>query len=390
MPHPPMRCWLVVGGGFRISIRTSKENMGGYKWAYSNGIKETHVPSINRHHGSSLEKSSRLLADKASIQASKAAVPAATRGEGGALDDARVNCNVTMDLGCMVDVIRNLPSNLDYYWLNEQEMEAFHRVAQLASIGFCRNISRETFECGKNCKYFQTLKLVRQFSTRRYDVNGYVAYDRVARTIAIGFSGAISWKNWVQVAKSRPIAYSSAGEKATVHRGFQQAYTEARGVILDAVRLVLKQYPHFQIVVTGHSFGSALATLCAADVYRSFPPSMGLSSRVQLVTLGQPRIGNKPFARYIASLPINPKRVVQQYDPVPHMPRLRESQWYQSGTEVWFQGSTEGAVQCLPEESLLCSRGKKDHKSIDHLTYIGVRMAFDLIPLVCGWTSMAH
>jgi hypothetical protein len=72
-----------------------------------------------------------------------------------------------------------------------------------------------------------------------------------------------------------------------------------------------KQNPSYKIVFTGHSLGGALATLSAAK----FAEERAIEwSDIQIITFGQPRVGNIPFANYLNSKPIESARVTTRGD----------------------------------------------------------------------------
>ncbi|KAJ1368717.1 hypothetical protein KIN20_029975 [Parelaphostrongylus tenuis] len=61
----------------------------------------------------------------------------------------------------------------------------------------------------------------------------------------------------------------------------------------DDFHVLRSQYPLYQIWVTGHSLGGALASLTASYIIAT---NLTLADSVRLVTFGQPRIGDEEFA----------------------------------------------------------------------------------------------
>lgn len=76
-------------------------------------------------------------------------------------------------------------------------------------------------------------------------------------------------------------------KKSKVHRGFLTAY-EASGVSETIGFFITPLIKN--IVVTGHSYGAALAVLCAADLQSRFP-----ELRYKVIVFGCPRVGNHAF-----------------------------------------------------------------------------------------------
>lgn len=106
-----------------------------------------------------------------------------------------------------------------------------------------------------------------------------------------GSHGRADWtdnfKFWqIDVRKMKP--YGNLDSDVRVHVGFIEQYKTIRSII----HLIVKQHAkETKIIVTGHSLGGALATLCAVDIQFNF-----LDKFVECVTFGSPRVGNKAFA----------------------------------------------------------------------------------------------
>jgi predicted lipase len=76
-----------------------------------------------------------------------------------------------------------------------------------------------------------------------------------------------------------------------VHLGFQQGYESFKEPLFTEVSELVKKYPNANLVITGHSFGGAMATLAAVDFENS-------GKKVSLITFGSPRVGNEVFSKY--------------------------------------------------------------------------------------------
>jgi pimeloyl-ACP methyl ester carboxylesterase len=81
-------------------------------------------------------------------------------------------------------------------------------------------------------------------------------------------------------------------EHGNVHSGFWNAYQELRSEIVSELN---KSAPK-HIWITGHSLGGAMALCCAYDLEQS--PEHEIQG---LVTFGQPKLGDKRFAKHIDS-----------------------------------------------------------------------------------------
>ncbi len=107
----------------------------------------------------------------------------------------------------------------------------------------------------------------------------------------VAFRGTDSLKDWITDFKfwRKIIPYNNLVSKIRVHSGFLQAYKndQIRGRILSYV----SQNIHY-IKVTGHSYGAAVAVLCAVDLQYNFP-----SKDYEVILFGCPRVGNRAFAK---------------------------------------------------------------------------------------------
>ncbi|KAG8090270.1 hypothetical protein GUJ93_ZPchr0011g27208 [Zizania palustris] len=140
------------------------------------------------------------------------------------------------------------------------------------------------------------------------------------QSIIIAFRGTQehSVSNWIEDLfwKQLDVTYPGMPE-AMVHHGFYSAYynTTLRHEILKSIRWARKTYGRLPIIVIGHSMGGSLASFCALDLSVKYG-----SQEVQLMTFGQPRVGNPAFAAYFNEQVPRKIRVTHQNDVVPHLP----------------------------------------------------------------------
>jgi triacylglycerol lipase len=108
---------------------------------------------------------------------------------------------------------------------------------------------------------------------------------------------------------------------ATMHRGFSDAYQSVR----EEIHTYIKGHDISAVMVTGHSLGGALATLCVLDVQYNFSSQVS----VEMYTFGAPKVGNKGFQESFDRRVPNSYRVVNGMDIVPALPR-----WWQGYRHV--------------------------------------------------------
>jgi len=100
-----------------------------------------------------------------------------------------------------------------------------------------------------------------------------------------------------------------------IHKGFRGiADTIINPLAVDAVKAINPNKPCY---VSGHSLGSALATILALDIALAVPK---LQPQLQVYVYASPRVGNPEFARSYARILPNSFRVTNLADPIPTMP----------------------------------------------------------------------
>ncbi|URE31709.1 lipase precursor [Musa troglodytarum] len=182
-----------------------------------------------------------------------------------------------------------------------------------------------------------------------------VAHD--VNSIIIAFRGTIenSMRNWIEDLFWKQLDLNYPGvQGAMVHHGFYSAYhnTTLRHGILSAVRNIKESYGNIHIIVTGHSLGGALASFCALDL----TVNHGVKN-VQLMTFGQPRIGNAAFATYFNK-------------------HVADAVWLR---DIKVDG-LEDIVEKICDESgedPSCCRSVYGRSIWDHLEYYGVELQAD-------------
>ncbi|BBN20210.1 hypothetical protein MPTK1_8g17360 [Marchantia polymorpha subsp. ruderalis] len=214
-------------------------------------------------------------------------------------------------------------------------------------------------------------------------LQAYVGVAEDLKAIVIAFRGTqeTSYQNWAEDLYFRQLDLNYPGiEDAMVHSGFYSAYhnTTLRDSVVRGVLSILARRNDLGIIVTGHSMGGAMATLCALDLAANF----GMID-MKVITFGQPRIGNSVFAAGYYALVPNTVRMTHAHDIVPHLPPyytlLGEKTYHHFATEVWIFKIQVGRLQYEFEqvcdssgEDPECSRSVTGNSISDHLQYLGV------------------
>ncbi|CAD5225834.1 unnamed protein product [Bursaphelenchus xylophilus] len=132
-------------------------------------------------------------------------------------------------------------------------------------------------------------------------------------------------------------------------------------------------HPDYDIIVTGHSLGGAMASIAAFDLVTFAKVD---AEKVKLVTFGQPRTGDREFAEVHDELIPHAYRITHARDVVPHVPPLNFQGYYHHATEVWYNNKMlpgDGYIICEELESNNCSnRNYVNHSVLAHLYYYNI------------------
>ncbi|KAM7467072.1 hypothetical protein LguiB_014634 [Lonicera macranthoides] len=210
-----------------------------------------------------------------------------------------------------------------------------------------------------------------------------VAKDLDAIVIAFRGTKERSIMNWIEDLYWKQLDLNYPGvSDAMVHHGFYYAYhnTTMRPEVLSSIERAKKLYGDLKIMVTGHSMGGAMASFCGLDLTVNCK-----AKNVQVMTFGQPRIGNAAFASYYSQLVPNTIRVTNEHDVVPHLPPyysfFPQKTYHHFPREVWLHNIGYGSLVYTLEtvcdasgEDPNCSRSVTGNSILDHLAYYGVEM----------------
>mmetsp|Transcript_21989 Transcript_21989/g.36840 ORF Transcript_21989/g.36840 Transcript_21989/m.36840 type:complete len:411 (+) Transcript_21989:145-1377(+) len=206
-----------------------------------------------------------------------------------------------------------------------------------------------------------------------------------------------------------------------VHEGFYYAWNRVADAVIEKVSELRERFPSYQVVVTGHSLGGALASLCAlslqyevrhgrlnrlawdqlqeqnndnndnnhnnnkqkknAKKQQSSSPADSASSSPPLVRLfnfGSPRFGDPNLAKHASAVLPDRNRVTHARDMAPHCPSYLQythisGEWYepQSGLE---SEQEVALLECAGFEDEHCATQWYYTTIQDHMSYLGLAM----------------
>lgn len=236
------------------------------------------------------------------------------------------------------------------------------QVQTLAASAYCDKYELYQWNC-KTCTQNVSEITVIDDNTRII-----MAFDASLQSHFISFRGTSDINNWISDIETR-IIYPYFDKRIGVHRGLYYEY------LLYKERLV--SYVHGLtvndlLIITGHSAGSALASLFAYDLVTE---GLFLYNNITLFTFGSPRFGNKEFVKSFVSFDIKYYRITYKKDIVPHLPQEFFG-FLHIPNELWFTSSSIYKLcndsEIKEDDSCSNSCSPFSCNSVnDHLNYLG-------------------
>lgn len=248
----------------------------------------------------------------------------------------------------------------------DDQMTRYKRMAMWSAASYCDQDSLLSWTCGPRCEGLTAdTHVVFTFKSSITDTVGFIAVytdvDLQEDQIIIAFRGSVTFQNWIENMRfvKEPSPWPNSNYPlARVHTGFLDSYADIASTIRGSVTILLKRYPDSRIVVTGHSLGGAVATLCATDLKFH----LGWSTKIELVSFHSPRVGNDQFAGFISHIfamdKVDPdvgdymsRRFTNRDDPLCHLP----PEWIEfmhASQEVWvnFENQTRACDPSVGED----------------------------------------
>ena len=170
-----------------------------------------------------------------------------------------------------------------------------------------------------------------------------ITVDQTIKEIIVAFRGTEGNTNWKFNLDVLMTSWEEQGAGVKVHEGFLKVYLSLALKLQEDLKSAIKQYgidDRWRLTITGHSLGGALAAIATLDIFSSVLRERLDASlpnpECNLITYGQPRVGNNAFIQKLASvLPLKSYlRVVNGADLVPHVPPFH-TEYVHGGYELW-------------------------------------------------------
>ncbi|XP_053391479.1 lipase ZK262.3-like, partial [Mercenaria mercenaria] len=140
----------------------------------------------------------------------------------------------------------------------------------------------------------------------------YTAISHTLKVILLAYRGTTSTKQLMdEILTVLFIPKQKFITGGKVQKYFKSAHDKLYSCSKKSISDMVSQYPDYDVAITGHSLGGALASLASARLVKD---NVVAPSRMSLYTFGMPRVGNKEYAFQHDKLVNNSWRVVHCRD----------------------------------------------------------------------------
>ncbi|XP_053385705.1 lipase ZK262.3-like [Mercenaria mercenaria] len=221
---------------------------------------------------------------------------------------------------------------------------------------------------GRRCNYLFKYK----------ECFAFTAVSHAWKKIILAYRGTASPLQLIEEAvtalKFKVPAKGGGNVQAYFRNANDRIYPCAKSSIKDLVQ----KYPHYRVVVTGHSLGGAIASVASAQL--SFDNVID-KDKTTLYTFGMPRAGDRPYAENHDRLVPKSWRVVHFRDTVADVPKrtLLSSSPFHHQREIFYgknMSMFSDYIECFKYEDPECKNSVyTSTSSIDyHRIYYGINV----------------
>ncbi|KAI8868019.1 alpha/beta-hydrolase [Ramicandelaber brevisporus] len=194
------------------------------------------------------------------------------------------------------------------------------------------------------CSYCKLGKIPSQtvlsaFKSRYAPALGYVGVDHSLRRVILGFGAVLGILTKIMAVDTYSRRWPRELPGSYVFEGLAMRYETIREQAIRQTESAMKQYPNYELVITGHSQGAAYTTFAIYDLGTRHP-----DWNITAVPTGSPRVGNVAFAEAVNSLKnTTVYRVTYKRDTVVQLPSIEE--FVHINTEYFYNDANQ-FVKC--------------------------------------------
>jgi hypothetical protein len=230
------------------------------------------------------------------------------------------------------------------------EQEQINVCVWLSGASYCSKDEYSTMNIGGPASGFVYKDTLHDLKT---DLQGYIGILENTQSIYVVLRGSSSIMNWLDDFEVKLVPYTTFPEcNCNVHYGFYRSALGISNKTISNIETLMKQYPSYSVIVTGHSYGASCALLLAMELERN-----GIHTKVY--NYGQPRVGDTNYAKFVNTILPVYYRLTHNKDIVPHVPPIKGFGYLHSCGEI-FEDSNGKLTLCnvfdntTTESNLLC------------------------------------
>ncbi|GMH35938.1 hypothetical protein BSKO_03806 [Bryopsis sp. KO-2023] len=243
------------------------------------------------------------------------------------------------------------------------DFEEAKMYARMSTISYCDRDSIRAWNCSM-CQLTKIKDFVLWdvFFSVKWDASAYIGYFPKNNTKVIAFRGTDSsslW-NWIENLKayrsSLPLNVPGMNG-AYVHTGFYKMWNDSnlkRNLTIAMADMLSARGWEGPLVVTGHSLGGAMASMCST--YMKYTFSL---AEVREYTYGSPRVGNQAFVDAYKRMVYPHWRFTHQYDIVPSVPFVWFG-YHHVPVEIWQVDTQANETAPMHTTYKVCDGGGED------------------------------
>ncbi len=260
-----------------------------------------------------------------------------------------------------------------YLFLFSTHSSAFDlRIANtsvwLSGAAYCGNDNYDNMIIGGTAKGFVYFDTLYDIAT---DLQGFVGILPSTREIYVSLRGSSSAMNWLDDFEVKLVPYTTFPEcNCQVHNGFYRSIKGIRERAIASVNALKKVYPLYSVVITGHSYGASTCQLLAMEFIAA-----NITYDLKIYNFGQPRVGDKIYSEFVNQhIGNNYYRFTHNRDIVPHVPPIKEFNYYHSCGEIFEEANGNlRECSCIDCEDSTCADQYKLWQTTgdDHSIYLG-------------------
>ncbi|KAH3853204.1 uncharacterized protein LOC127875192 [Dreissena polymorpha] len=205
----------------------------------------------------------------------------------------------------------------------------------------------------------------------------YTALSHRHRTILVGYRGTTQFMQLTEQAfsgKSADTDWVLTHEDGKIHRYFNFAFNRLYDpCIQESVKKLATEYKTYEIVVTGHSLGGAMASLTA---YSLVQKGVVAKERMSLYTFGMPRVGDTRYAFNHDNKVPNSWRIIHWRDMVARIPPKILGYYHHKMAVLYPENmplNSNNYTICTDNENSTCSLSITMNLE-QHSSYFGINL----------------